>query len=130
MANTNLIDRQYPKAAVANLTKANIGAGNTVTMAIPVGALLLRLAVQTIVAFDSATTTTANVSDSTTTFAAAVDIKTTGVETVANVPKYYPSGGILTILLAETGATATVGQSMVVAEYVILNNGDAGIYAG
>ncbi len=129
MAVLNLIDRQNAKIALADLGITRIGASNTLTIGIPVGALLLRLAVQTETAFNSATTTTLTVGDGTTTFASAVDIKTTGAETVSNTPKFYASGGTLTITLAETGATATAGRAFVIAEYVVVGNGEAGIYS-
>lgn len=128
MANTKISDRQYPLVALANLTKANIGAANTVTFAIPVGALVLDVGLFTVTAFDSATTTTGTIGDGTTTFAAAVDLKTVGAETVANAPKFYPTGGTMTVTLAETGATATVGQALAYFRYVILNRGNEMAY--
>lgn len=120
---THVIDRQYPLYGVKSLSKANIGAGNGVDFVIPMNALVTAVGVVTTTAFDSATTTTATVGDGTTTFANAVDIKTTGNETVANAPKFYPTGGTITATLAETGATATVGQVIVYVVYVILDRG-------
>lgn len=125
MATTRLIDRQNADFAMADCGIANIGAGNEVLIGIPVNALLLSIAVYTDTAFNSATTTTATVGDGTTTFASAVDIKTAGAETVANVPKFYPSGGVLTIALAQTGAAATAGRVFVVPQYLILGRGDS-----
>lgn len=123
----HIIDRQLVKSGSAVLGIANIGTGNGVTFALRPGTHLLRVLVHTVTAFNSATTTTATVGDGTTTFASAVDIKTTGSETVANAPKYYPTGGTLEVSLAETGATATAGEVVVVYEYVIRDNGDGGI---
>lgn len=116
-----LNERQYPLNAVADLGIAQIGAGNEVRINLPPNAILTGLAVQTATAFNSATTTTLTVGDGTTTFANAVDIKTTGAETVANLAKHYPSGGTLTISLAETGAAATAGRAFVVATYQVLD---------
>lgn len=120
---TNASDRQTTLAAVATVGVANLGAGKGVAMTLPAGAVLLRLLVLTTTAFNPGGTDTATltVSDGTTTFANAVDIETTGSETVANTPKYYPTGGKLSITLAETGvAPATAGQAIVVAEYVVV----------
>lgn len=127
---TNVIERQNPKGAMCSLGIANLGAGNGYTIAIPIDAVLVRVVVLTVTAFDSATTATVTVTDGTTVFANAVDVKTTGSETVANTPKYYASGGTLAVTAAETGTTATVGKVIVLAEYYILGNGDAGIYHG
>ncbi len=121
----NIIDRQLVKSGSAVLGIANIGAGNEVTFGIRPGTHLLRVMVHTVTAFDG-TTNTATVGDGTTVFANAVDVKTTGSETVANAPKYYPSGGTLTVSLAQTG-TATVGEVVVVYEYLLRDNGDGGI---
>lgn len=123
--NTHVIDRQLKKTALAFLGIANIGAGNTVTFAVRPGTLVLSLFAQTITAFDG-TTNTATIGDGTTTFVNAVDIKTTGAETAANVPKYYPTGGTITVTLAQTGA-ATVGELAVGFEYLIRGNGDGGL---
>lgn len=116
---TNFSDRQTVLSAVAEVGPRNMGAGNGVDISLPAGAVLLRLIVLTTTAFDSATTATLTVSDGTTTFANAVDIKTAGSETVANVPKYYPTGGKLSVTLAQTGGDATAGQAFVVPEYVV-----------
>lgn len=121
----NIIDRQLLKSGSAVLGIANIGAGNEVTFGIRPGTHLLRVMVHTVTAFDG-TTNTATVGDGTTVFANAVDVKTAGSETVANAPKYYPSGGTLTVSLAQTG-TATVGEVVVVYEYILRDNGDGGI---
>lgn len=120
MAQTINDARQEPQVAVADCGIGNIGAGNEQIIKLPVNALLLNLFVDTVTAFNSATTDTLTAGDGTTTFASAVDIKSVGRETVANVGKFYPSGGTLTIALAETGATATAGRAFVTAEYVVI----------
>jgi len=116
---TNLNLRQYPLAAVADCGVANIGADNGYTITIPPGGLFDSLTIDTMTAFDG-TTNTLTVSDGTTTFANAVDVKSTGRETVTGIGKFYPNGGVLSVTLAQTG-TATVGRSIVVANYVGLN---------
>lgn len=121
---TNVDNRQYTLAAVAQLGVANIGAGNGVEMDLPPGALLLRAYVLTDVAFNTAGTGTAalTLTDGTTVFANAVDVKTTGNETVANAPKFYPNGGVLAASITEVLDTtaANAGRVSVVAEYVII----------
>lgn len=126
MAITKVLDRQFKQVALSPLVGiANIGAGNEVAFNVRPGTLVLSAFVQTVVAFDG-TTNTASLGDGTTVFANAVDVKTIGAETVANVPKYYPTGGTITLSLAQTGA-ATVGQLLAGFEYVLLGNGSAGI---
>lgn len=116
---TNASDRQTVLGAAVPVGPSNMGAGNGVDITLPAGATLLRMLVLTTTAFNSVTTATLTVSDGATTFANAVDIKTTGSETVANVPKYYPTGGKLSVTLAQTGGDATAGQAFVVPEYVV-----------
>jgi hypothetical protein len=110
MTAKNIFGRQSPAIAMVDLGIANIGAGNEITVTIPPGGVLADLKFLTTTAFDG-TTNTATVSDGTTTFVNAVDVKSTGSETVANVPKFYPSGGTLTFSMAQTG-TATVGRAL------------------
>ena len=124
MAKTKYVDRTYPIAAAPKLGAAHVGAGNEVELVIPMDALLLRVTVATIVAFDG-TTPTLTVSDGTTTFANAVDIATVGFETVAGAPKLYPTGGKLTVSLAGTGVTK--GEAVVVPEYIRPGNSIAGV---
>lgn len=121
---SKVYDRQWPLSAVADMGIAQMGAGNEMTIKLPVNALLMRLLVVTVTAFDSVTTATATVSDGTTTFASAVDIKTAGSETVSNAPKFYPTGGTLTCSLAQTGGDATVGRVLVIPEYVVVGRGN------
>ena len=62
-------------------------------------------------------TNTVNVTDGTTVFVTAQDVKSVGSETVANVPKFYATGGTITASLAQTGA-ATAGLVIVEISYV------------
>lgn len=123
----HIIDRQLVKSGSAVLGIANMGAGNEVTFGIRPGTHLLRVLMHTTTAFNSVTTATVTIGDGTFIFANEVDIKTTSSETVANAPKYYPTGGTLTASLAQTGGAATAGEVVVVYEYILRGNGDGGI---
>lgn len=116
-----LIDRQWPLAAVAVVGADNVGTGKGLEFTLPPGALLLRIAVQTTTAFNG-TTPTLTVGDGTTTFANGVDISSAGAETVTGVPKFYPTGGKVSITAAGTGVSS--GEAIVVAEYVVKNRGN------
>ena len=122
MANKKLIDRQWPLAALAVVKPANIGAGLGFDIVIPPGALVTVVRVLTATAFNG-TTATVSVGDGTTVFANAVDVATAGSETVANAPKYYPTGGTISVSAAGTG-TNTAGLVFVVVNYVILDRGN------
>lgn len=129
---TKVIDRQHPFVGLTPLLGiANLGAGNGIEFKVRPGTLVLRVFLQTITAFDTASTgtATATVTDGTTVFVNAADIKTEGAETVANAPKYYPTGGTISVNLSETIVTtgATVGAALAGIEYVIVGNGNAGI---
>ena len=101
MANKKMIDRQHAAVASTPLMGiANMGAGNGFDFSIRPGTLVLRVGFQTVLAFDSVTTATGTVTDGTTVFVNGVDAKTAGAETVANAPKYYPTGGTISVNLA------------------------------
>ncbi len=119
MSNTVVKHRQYPLVAdVPIMTIANIGAGLGYDVVLPPGAYVREVYADTLVAFDG-TTNTITISDGTTTFVNAQDVKSTGRETAAVPGKYYPNGGTISITMAQTGS-ATVGQVKPTIEYVIL----------
>lgn len=121
---TNAVDRTYPIAAAPQVGPAQVGAGNEVNISIPANALLLRITVATVQAFDG-TSPKLTVKDDATTFANAVDLSDTGFETVSGAPKLYPTGGKLTVSL--TGSDVTKGLATVVPEYVRIGNNIAGV---
>lgn len=123
MANKKLIDRQWPLQALAFLTPSNVGSGLGFDVVVPPGSLVLRIGVQTITLFNG-TTPTATVTDGTTVFANAVDIATVGAETVSNTPKYYPTGGTISINAANAGGSTTAGLAAVFVEYVTRDRGN------
>jgi hypothetical protein len=128
MANTKLTQRQKAVTVVTPLlTIANIGAGNGYDIPIPPDTYVSEIYLDTLTAFDG-TTNTGTVSDGTTTFVNAQDLKSTGRETDAVPGKYYPNGGTISITLAQTG-TATVGQAIGVVTMVGLHRADE-IYTG
>jgi hypothetical protein len=120
---TNITERQAAEYAICDLGIANIGTGNGYTLTVPSGAFVTQVALNTVTAFDSGTTATGSIGDGTTTFVSAQDVKSTGVETVAVVNKFYPDGGTITISLAETGTTATEGRAIGVVGYISLGRG-------
>lgn len=122
MANTANTSRQSPLHAMAKFTKANLGA-NGFTFDLPAGAFLLGNGAHVVTAFDSATTATITATDGTTTLINAQSIKAAALTdvTVAEPTKYYPSGGTITVTIAETGTTATVGEVVYWLSYIVLN---------
>lgn len=124
---TNVYQRQHPEYAICDLGIANIGTGNGYTINVPAGAFVTQVALNTVTAFDSGTTATGSIGDGTTTYVNAQDVKSTGIETVAVVNKFYPDGGTITVSLAETGTTATVGRAVAVVGYVGLGIGNGAI---
>lgn len=123
MATTNQYERQPAKYAMVDLGIEHIGAGNGYTADIPPGSLIVAAGVITVTAFNSATTTTATITDGTTALVSAVDVKTTGIETVAVAQKFYPTGGTVQFNLAETGTAATAGRAIGYVGYIQLGNG-------
>lgn len=121
---TKVSARQRVRSILVELGIANMGAGNEVTAKLPQGAMLLTAGILTETAFNSATTATGTLSDGTTTFVNAQDLKTTGNETSTGAPKYYEAGGTLTWSLAETGTAATAGRAFGFATYVLAGVAD------
>jgi hypothetical protein len=118
---------QYPRDAVADLGIENIA--TDITIPILPGTLLMGVVGFIVTAFNSATTTTLTVSDGTTTFLSAVDAKAAAnTRYDATVCKFYPTGGTLTISMAETGAAATAGRAIVVPEFLNLNRTDEVVF--
>jgi hypothetical protein len=122
MANKNISARQWELNAITPLLGiSNMGAATGYDITIPPGGYVTEITVDTLVAFDSATTATLTVTDGTTVFVNGVDIKTTGRETTTIAAAYYPSGGVIHVNLAQTGAGATVGTAVVVVSYLKLD---------
>lgn len=120
MANQKIRARQWPlKAVTPVLGIADIGDALGFDITIPPGAYVTEVYADTLTAFDG-TTNTITVTDGTTVFVNAQDAKTTGRETAAVASKYYPSGGTISVNMAQTGA-ATVGAAIVVVEYIVLD---------
>ncbi len=120
MSNTVVRARQYPLIAVSPVMGiANIGAGLGYDFKVPPGAYLREIYLDTLTVFDGSTNT-GTVTDGTTVFVNAQDLKSLGRETVAVVGKYYPNGGTVSVNMAQTG-TATVGAAIASLEYIVLN---------
>lgn len=117
---TSVIERQWPLDAVVDFKLANVGTGNGLTVNLPPKTLLKSIAYLVTTAFNAGTTAVGTVSDGTTTFVNGVDNTSVGSKTVANVPKYYPNGGTLTLSGAQTGTAATTGEAIVTIGYSIV----------
>lgn len=119
MANTVVRERQWAlNAGTVVMGIANIGAGLGFDIKIPPGGYVEDVYADTLTAFDG-TTNTITVTDGTTVFVNAQDVKSVGRETAAVASKYYPSGGTISINMAQTGA-ATVGAVIVNIRYIVL----------
>lgn len=119
---TNKTERQAAKYVMVELTISNLGTGNGYTAKLPLGALVVGCGIVTETAFNSGTTATATITDGTTALVSAVDIKTTGIETVSVAQKYYPAGGTIQFNAAETGTAATAGRAVAYVAYIQLDN--------
>lgn len=117
--------RQTADHFALDLGIADIGSTNATEVKLPFGAVLISLVVDTITAFDGTGIVTATVTDGTTVYANAVDVKTTGSETVSNVPMLYDSGGKLTISINDVNANSTVGRIVAYGSYIVLGECDS-----
>lgn len=119
MSQTQNPGRQEPLVALVNCTIANMGAGNEQLVQLPPGAHLLNIWADTVTPFNAGTTATITAGDGTTTFINAASVAA-AARAAGTVGKYYPSGGTITISLAETGTAATAGETLVSVEYLQL----------
>lgn len=120
-SNTPIVTaRQEPAYAIAQCGIANMGAGNGLTVQLPVNALLLDVKADTTTAFNAGTTATLTVGDGTNTFVNAASVAATGRAQGTNIGQFYPSGGTISITLAETGTAATAGNVFVSVKYVVV----------
>lgn len=110
---TNVTGRQWKNSALVQIGIANIGAGNGFTIPVMPNEVIESLNIDITTAFNSGTTCTLTVSDGTNTYANGVDITSVGRKTVALMGTLFPSGGTLTVTLAQTGTAATAGAGMV-----------------
>jgi hypothetical protein len=124
-------ERQPVLAIVQELTVENIGAENSVTAKVPMGAMVVGVDLLGVTAFNTGGTTptaTATIGDGTTTFVNAQSVASTGDKTVAVERKFYPAGGEITFSLAEGAASglvpATEGSAIAVVQYVQLGRSD------
>lgn len=128
MGITNQFNRQSKQEIVVVLTPATVGSDNAVTAKLPMGALITNVELHTVEAFDTSgadSTITGTITDGTTTFVNAQDLKSTGKETVAVAFKHLPQGGTLTFSIAEAATVpanlvpAKNGKAIAVVSYVI-----------
>jgi hypothetical protein len=112
--------RQEAAYAVAQCGIANIGAGNGLQIQLPVNALLLDIVADTTTAVNAGTTATLTAGDGTETFINAASVAAVGRAQGANIGQFYPSGGTISITLAETGTAATAGNVFVSAKYLVV----------
>lgn len=117
---------QFGRKVVVDLDIADIGAAaaDRKIVKLPQGAILTSVALLVVTAFDSGTTATATVTDGTTKFVDAADVKATGSKATTGVPKFFPAGATLEFTLAQTGTAATAGRALAVVEYVTAGGGD------
>lgn len=127
MART-FLERQWPLTALADLSVADIGAANTVSVKVPPGAYVTDVSLEVSTAFNTGGTGTIalTATDGTTTFINAQSIKTTGIKTIAVAKKFFPSGGTITATITETLDTtaADAGRAAMVVSYVVLARGN------
>ena len=112
--------RQWMLYAVADVLYGNVNNVDTFVIILPPNSLLDNLTVDTTTAVATATTATLTITDGTTTYVNAVDLKSAGRETVANIGAFFPNGATLTVTTATTGSAATAGESIVAAGYVVV----------
>jgi len=120
---TTVADRQYELIALADLTKANIGATVGYDIGVPPQSAVLVASVSSLTAFDG-TTVTLTIKDSATppNTVGTIDLKAAAGTVTALpliAPKIYPSGVRFDLTVAQTG-TSTVGRAIVALRYITL----------
>lgn len=119
---TNAYERQTPKVIMVSLGPTNIGTAGY-TAVIPRGSLITSVSLLTVTAFDGTGTVTGTITDGTTAFVNAQDVKTTGIETVATAQKYLADGGTIQFSLADANSNSAAGLAIAQVSYIQLGNG-------
>jgi hypothetical protein len=116
---TNVYSRQSAKIIMVELKPANIGTAGY-TAVIPRGSLITSVSLLTVTAFDGTGTVTGTITDGTTAFVSAQDVKTTGIETVAVAQKYLADGGTIQFSLADANSNSAAGLAIAQVSYIQL----------
>ena len=116
---TNAYERQPAKYVMVDLGPSNIGSAGY-TAVIPRGALVVAAGLITVTAFDGTGTVTGTITDGTTAFVSAQDVKTTGIETVAVAQKFYADGGTMQFNLADANSNSAAGRAIGYVAYIQL----------
>lgn len=119
---TNNVNRQMTKYVMVDLGASNIGSAGY-TANIPRDALVISVGLYTETAFNGTGTVTCTITDGTTAFVNAQDIKTTGSETVAASAKFYASGGTIQFNIADANSNSSAGRAIAYVGYLQLGNG-------
>ncbi len=118
---TNKYERQTPKYVMVDLGPDNIGSDGY-TAVIPRGSLIVAAGLITVTAFDGTGTVTGTITDGTTAFVSAQDVKTTGIETVAVAQKFLADGGTIQFNLADANSDSGAGRAIGYVAYIQLGN--------
>ena len=125
MATTNQFNRGEPKIIAIKLTKANNGAANAVTAKLPQQAYIVDVKAHAPTAFNGTGTVTATLTDGTTAFVSAVDVKTAaGPVTAAVVQKPLPVGGTLQAYIADANSNSSAGEVWMSVTYIEMYDSD------
>lgn len=120
MATNSINTRQYPLAAVVDVSGG--GFGDSFTIKLPPNALMTsNIMASTLTAIVGPATATLTVTDGTTAFVNGVDVKSGGVETATGAGAFFPNGATLTGSFALGAGDLTAGRVQVVVNYVILD---------
>ena len=121
---TNQFNRQEVLSAMVDLGIANIGTDKGYTAVIPRGSLIIAVGLITVTGFDGTGTVTGTITDGTTAFINAQDVKTTGIETVATTHKFVVDGATIQFSLADANSNSAAGRAIGYVNYIQLGCGD------
>lgn len=119
MTTTNQFNRTEAKVIAIKLTKANNGAANAVTAKLPQQAYIVDIKANAPTAFNGTGTVTVSMTDGTTTFISAEDVKTAAGPVVVDVAqKAFVAGGTLQAYIADANSNSSAGEVWISVSYI------------
>lgn len=119
MGTTNQYNRVIVKSLPLLIGPGNNGLANAVQGKLPHGAMVVGVVPASVTAFNGTGTVTLTVTDGTTAFVNAVNVKdAAGIETAAATGKAFPLGGTISGYITDQNGDSTAGEAWVAVNYI------------
>lgn len=119
MSTSNQFNRVAVKSIPLRIGPDNNGIANAVTAKLPHGAMLIGVVPASVTAFNGTGTVTLTVTDGTTAFVNAANVKdAAGIETAAATAKAFKTGGTISGYITDQNSDSDAGEAWVALQYI------------